>query len=211
MKTLRQNTRRTVAGLLARIAATVAALLLAAPQAVAQAGSISTDILGWADFATMNISASASLSRHLSAGISAAWNPWTFPKGESVIYNRTRTAALDLRWWSWYVQSGWWLGAGLQIKEYSEGGIGNIRAEEGLAYGGGLSVGYSKMVARWWNVELSAGLWAGRRRFCTMESVPCGRMEGPFHCFFVAPYNVAVSLVHVIPLRDAGEERRRTR
>ena len=200
----------------------LAAMFLTGAWANAQNVTISTNLLDWANFGTINGDATISLTRRWSIGVNAEYNPWTFKfnGGEKWIYNRHRTFGAYGEFWPWYVNAGWALQFGAQYKEYAEGGFSFIKrdygerfgriplVEEGQAVGGGASVKYSLLLARNWSMEFSAGAWAGWKWYTRYRCPNCGRKLEESEGFFVAPYNVAVKIVFVLPLGDAARKER---
>lgn len=188
----------------------------------AQNVTVSTNIVDWLNFGTINGDATVSLSRRWSIGANAEYNPWTFKfkGGQNWVYNRHRTFGLYGEWWPWYVNAGWALQFGAQWKEYAEGGFNFFRfdygdrfgkiplVEEGVAAGGGLSLKYSRLLARNWSMEFSAGVWAGWKWYTRYRCPDCGRRLGEGQGFFVAPYNIGAKVVYVIPLGDAARRER---
>ena len=56
--------------------------LFGLPDINAQKASLSTDLLGYANFVTMNLDASYPVSRHWSINAGVKYNPFTFDLGE---------------------------------------------------------------------------------------------------------------------------------
>lgn len=172
-----------------KIIVLAAALLLTASRnASAQSFSVSTNLLDWANFATLNLDAGVAAGRHTEFVAGFRYNPWHFGSDETLCCNRARTISAGLRLWPWYVWSGWWASVRLQTEEYSRGGIFNMKyMEEGRALGAGLSGGYSLMVGRRLNLEFSLGIWGGWRWYDRYSGQPCGRLTGSGSGPFVLP------------------------
>lgn len=199
-------------------------LLLLAGSALshAQNFTISTNLLDWANFGTINGDVTISVARRWSIGANAEYNPFTFKfnGGETWVYNRHRTFGVYGEFWPWYVNAGWALQFGAQYKEYAVGGIPFFKAdygerwgrlpitEEGDAVGGGLSAKYSLLLGRNWSIEFSAGAWAGWKWYTSYLCPNCGRRYEVGEKFFVAPYNVGVKMVFVIPIGEAARRER---
>lgn len=193
-----------------------AALCAASLEAGAQNLTLSTNLLDWLNLGTMNGDMTISVARRWSLGVNAEYNPWTYKWAgdDAWVYNRHRTFGLYTEFWPWYVNAGWALKVGAQYKEYAAGGFpffsvnygdrfGRIPlVEEGEAVGGGLAAKYSLLLSRNWSVEFSAGAWAGWKRFTRYGCPNCGRRLEEGEKFFVAPYDVAVRFVFVIPLGE---------
>lgn len=160
-----------------------------------QNASVSTNIVGYADFLTLNAEASYGVSRHWSVGAGFMYNPWEF-KGEwGPARNERRTVYGGARWWPWNVYSGWWIGAKAQWEEYSRGGIRAPETEEGDAWGAGASAGYSLMLHRNVNLDFGLGLWGGWKRYTVYRCPTCGKTEEQGSKAFVLPSDVQLSLM----------------
>lgn len=162
--------------------------------------ALSTDVVDWANFGTINMEAGFSVHQHFSVQAGAKYNPWTFKthKLGLPLYNKQTTAYAGFRYWPWYVFSGWWVGAQMQYKGYSETGIWRHALDTGKAFGGGLSFGYTLMLTENLNLEFGAGVWAGRRfdhtLYCCPECMKV-RESGPGN--FVALNDVSLSIMYV--------------
>lgn len=127
--------------------------------------SISTNLFDWADLGTINLDAGFALSRHFSLQAGVKYNPWSITpsKGEySLIQNQQLSGSLGMRYWPWYVFSGWWICAKAQYCDFSETGIWRPALDTGKAVGGGLSTGYTILMTKHFNIELGAGFWGGK-------------------------------------------------
>ena len=162
--------------------------------------SLSTDIVDWANFGTINLEAGAGLGRHLSVTAGAKYNPWSFKtqKLGLQLYNKQTTAYAGLRYWPWYVFSGWWIGAQTQYTQYAETGIWRHALDTGSAVGGGLSLGYTLMLHEKLNLEFGAGAWAGRRYKQTLYCCPeCMDVRESGSSNFIALNDISVALMYV--------------
>lgn len=167
--------------------------------ASAQRFSVGTNVIGWADFVTVNGEFSAAFSRHFTANLRLRYNPWTFNEGkENQIQNRKRSVAAGVRYWPWHIYSGWWFQADGQLQEYNRGGFfGNPATEEGLAYGGVLSFGYTLMIHENWNIEFGAGAFLGGKNYTRYSCPKCGQIEDRGDKFFFLPDDLKVSFVYI--------------
>ena len=166
---------------------------------------VSTNLVDWAWFGTINGEAQFSVSRRLSLDANAKYNNWTFKN--DIITERMRTAqrtfAAGLRFWPWYVYSGWWVGAKAQYQEYSRGGLFKVlEKEEGNAFGLALSGGYSVQIKRWLDIDFGLGVWGGMTDYVLWQldgaSCPaCGRRIDQGSKFFVLPNEVYVSIAFI--------------
>lgn len=163
---------------------------------------ISTNLVDWAFYGTINGEAQFSIARHFTVAANAKYNNWTFK--DDIVTERHRAAqqtyAVGFRYWPWYVYSGWWIGLKGQYQEYSRGGIFKVlEKEEGDAYGAALSGGYSVQVTKWLDVDFGLGFWGGTKNYVTWqldgESCPaCGRRVDSGTKFFLLPNEVYVAV-----------------
>ena len=186
-----------------------ALFLLLSSALSAQVFSVSTNLLDWANFGTVNAQAGLSFSQHLSLHAGARYNNWNFGSAEkgTAFQNRARTAYLALRYWPWNVYSSWWFSARAEFEEYNRGGlVKRPLTEEGLAAGVGLGVGYSRMLNRHWNLDFGMGGWFGKAQYTQYRCPRCGRVVSrddgtPIRDatrWFVQPSNdFQISLVYV--------------
>lgn len=171
-------------------------LLLAAVclEGAAQDWSLSTNAADYADFGTLNAEMGYGFSRHWNASAGVRYNPFTFRSGGGPMQNRQRTFSAGLRYWPWHIYSGWWLAGKAQYQEYNRGGIRSQETREGERIGGGLSAGYTYMLAPWLNLEVGLGLWAGQDRYTVYSCPVCGLTEDSGRGFFVLPNEVLLAL-----------------
>lgn len=174
--------------------------------------AISTNVVDWGWFLSPNLEIQYAVGRHVSLDASAIYNGWTYNNSDMQKRNRQcrQEYSLGMRWWPWYVYSGWWVGAGAQYQEYSRRPMDNVfHKEEGDAYGITLSGGYSIHVNPWFNVDIGLGFWAGSKSYKVYESVDkacpeCGKRidrtdgsEAPSKGFFFSPEQVLISLMFI--------------
>lgn len=176
-----------------------AILLLAAGPARAQRYSVGTNAADWLSLGTMNASASVAVSRRVTLNAEARVNPWTFNTrdAETQLQNRHQTYMAGMRWWPWYVYSGWWLGAAVQYQEYNRGGIFSRSTEEGDAFGAVLSGGYTVMLHERLNLDLGAAGWFGQTAYTVYDCPRCGRISDSGQKWFVLPSEVYLSLIWI--------------
>lgn len=167
----------------------------------AQKVSVSTNLLNWADLGTINAEMSYAPGRHITINLQGEYNNWSFGSVEkgNPFQDRVRGGALGVRWWLWNVFSGWWIGIDGRVQEYNRGGFfGKKDTEEGFAYGGGLSVGYSLMLSRHWNLDFGIGGWCGLTQYTTYACPRCGTIVDSGRKFFVMPSsNTQISFVYI--------------
>ena len=168
----------------------------------AQKWSVQTNLLDWLSLGTANLEAGMSLSQHFSLMAGARYNPWEFTTESpaSVIRNQQTTGYVGLRYWTWYVNSGFWMGLkGQYMNSFSNTGIWRAALKEGKnGWGGGLSMGYTFMLHKHLNLEAGLGVWAVHFQEYGFYSSPAKtfvRQEGP--AFFIYPDMISLSLVYV--------------
>ena len=168
-------------------------------RAGAQHVSISTNALQWANLGTVNANAGLSVARHFSLEAGARYNPFTFHKSSGMMLrNKQTTAYAGVRWWPWYVFSGWWISGRGQYSRFSDTGIWRYALNEGTGVGLVLSGGYTWMVSKKINIEFSIGGWAGRYLDHKLYHCPSCmeiRESGPKN--FIAPDDVSVSFMYM--------------
>lgn len=169
--------------------------LLAIP-AKGQEWAISTNILDYANLGTVNGQASLALSQKFSIEAGARFNDWkSISVANRDFKNNKQAYYTGFRFWPWHVYSGWWFQTKAQYMEYSSGGILSQHLQEGDAYGGGLSFGYTYMLTSTFNIEFGAGLWGGKRIYNTYAATNMGKPIGEGDGLFIAPDNIEISLL----------------
>lgn len=173
-------------------------LLLIPIAASGQRMAVATDMVGYADMATLNGELSVSLAQHWSATAGFRYNPFTFKdKSGDPVTNRQRAAAVGARYWPWHVFSGWWFAAKAQYQEFNRGGIKSPQTREGDRYGAGVSAGFTYMIASWLNLELSLGTWGGVEAYKVYECPVCGDMKQQGQKSFLLPNDVGLAFSFV--------------
>lgn len=147
---------------ISRFCLTAVLYMFAALPAIGQHVSVSTNAVQWANFGTVNMNAGVSMARHLSVEAGFRYNPFTFHKSSGLMMrNQQTTAFAGVRWWPWYVFSGWWISGRGQYSKFSDTGIWRYALNEGSRVGAVLSCGYTWMVSRKINIEFGIGGWGG--------------------------------------------------
>ncbi len=182
-----------------KIVIVLAVMLISALSADAQKWSISTNVIDWANFGTVNGEVGVAVSQHWSVMAGARYNPWTFKAGDqqTQFQNRKQSYHIGARVWPWHIYSGWWFSAQAQYQEYNRGGIINRDTEEGDAVGLGLSLGYTLMVHKRFNLEFGVGGWGGYKWYTKFMCPVCGRITETGEKFFVMPNDLRVSLMYI--------------
>ena len=78
------------------------------------------------------------------------------------IYNNQTTFYTGVRYWPWYVWSGWWVSAKVRYTQFKETGVLRPKLFQGTSVGAGLAAGYTWMISKHFNIEIGGGAWAGR-------------------------------------------------
>lgn len=169
------------------------------PNAEGQKLSLGTDAIQWANFGTANLEMGLSVHQHFSLNLGGRYNPWNFRTSSGLLmHNQQMGGYLGMRYWPWYVYSGWWLGAKVQYADYSRTGVWRPALEQGKRLGGGLSFGYTVMLSEHVNMEFGAGVWGGRALEYTLYECPVCmdvRKTGPR--YFADIDNVSLSVFYV--------------
>lgn len=103
-----------------------------------------------------------------------------------------------MRWWPWYVFSGWWISGKAQYSKFSDTGLWRYALNEGTAVGLVLSAGYTLMVSKRVNLEFGIGGWGGRNLKHTLYHCPLCmeiRESGPRN--FISIDDVSVSFMYM--------------
>ena len=124
--------------------------------------SVGTNLLNWAYFGTANFEMNASISNHFSVFAGGKYNSLNFEtKAYKEIFANQITGYAGIKWWPWFVNTGWWIGLKGQYSDFSNAGIFTTYLREGKAAGAGLSGGYSFMLGTHFNLDLGLGVWGG--------------------------------------------------
>jgi hypothetical protein len=132
------------------IVVSIILLLGAGTSSFAQKASISTNIIEWANVGTANINAGVSIAQHLSLNVGGRYNNWS-PQKQTTVYS-------GVRYWPWYVFSGWWFGTDLQYSSYNKLRSKDKHQIEGQSLGAGFSFGYTLMLHQNLNIEFGGGI-----------------------------------------------------
>ena len=187
-------------GLTKRWGLLAAALLLslsACVPAFAQRYAVSTNLVQYANYGTLNGEASMSVARHWTLGLAARYNPFSYTKKEGPVQNKQRAFALSSRWWPWHVYSGWWVGPKAQFQECNAGGMRSAETREGRRVGIAVQGGYSYMIGPHLDLEFGVGVWAGRDHYTTYDCPVCGLTTGEGKKAFLLPDDVVIALTYI--------------
>lgn len=164
----------------------------------AQQFSVSTNVMGYVDFGTLNMEASYAFARHWSVTAGARFNPFTFyPDTDEQMQRRQQAYNIGIRMWPWHTFAGWWVAGKLQYQEYSRGGIVSRDTEEGDGYGIGFSAGYTYMLHPNLNLEFGLGLWSGVKKYRIYDCPSCGVTQEEGTKGFILPNEIIIALSYV--------------
>lgn len=166
--------------------------------AFAQQVAVSTNLVEYINFGTLNAEASVSMARHWTAHAGGRYNPFSYDNAKGkTLQNKQRALYAAARWWSWHVYSGWWFGSKLQFQEYNTGGIRSQETREGRRYGASLAAGYSYMIGPHLDLEFGLGLWGGWDRYTKYECPVCGLTLDEGQRGFLLPDDVLIALTYI--------------
>ncbi len=163
----------------------------------AQDLSVSTNVMDYVNFGTLNVEASYGLARHWTLYAGAKYNPFRFDEGEDMKLNKQRSVSVGTRYWPWHIFSGWWISGAMRYQEYSFGGMTSPQTSEGDRYGGTLSGGYTYMVTPHFNLDFGLGMWAGYDVYTTYACQRCGRELDSGGRYFILPADIMLALTFV--------------
>jgi len=125
---------------------------------------LSTNLFDWCDFATLNLEVGVPVAQKWSLHAGVKYNPWKFNSSKGnyqTTYNQQKSFSLGVRFWPWYVNSGWWVCGKVQYTDYAITGVWRPALDTGKALGVGFSAGYSLMINKHLNLDFGAGFWTG--------------------------------------------------
>ena len=142
-------------------------LLVLLPLSISLKGqtySVSTNLVDWVNYGTINAEADFLVGRHFSFVAGGKYNPWVMNsvKHDILVQNKSTTVYAGTRYWPWYVFSGWWVQAKAQYQSRYSSGVWRPALEDSMAVGAGLAAGYSVMVTKSFNIDLGIGAWGGQ-------------------------------------------------
>lgn len=124
---------------------------------------LATNLLDWAYIGGINISAGVDLSQHLTVELGGVYSPFTISQKGNELKNKQTTISATLKYWPWYVCSGWWFAARARFSDYSKTPFVRNTVEDGKAVGAGLSLGYALMLNEKFSLDFGFGLWGGMK------------------------------------------------
>lgn len=163
----------------------------------AQNFSVTTNVLDYLDFGTLNMEASCGIARQWTLNAGVKYNPFSWGEGGREMADKQRSVEAGARFWPWHIYSGWWMGGKLKWQEYNRGGIESPAASEGDRYGGSFSAGYTFMLNTHLNLDIGLGLWGGYDKYTAYECLRCGRVIDGGERFFVLPNDILLTISYI--------------
>jgi hypothetical protein len=172
--------------------------LLAGSALYGQRISVATNLLGYANFGTINGEIGLGVSKHFSLYLQGKYNPFTYKENSADQFqNRQAALALGCRYWLWHTWSGWFLMGQAGYTNYNRGGLLKDETFEGNAYGITLGAGYALMLHKRLNIDFGAGIMGGFTNYKKYSCPKCGKLEERGKRIFVAPNNLLVQLSYM--------------
>ncbi len=160
--------------------------------------SVATNLVGYANFGTINGEFGLGVSRHFSIYMQGKYNPFTYMENSSAQFqNKQATLSLGCRYWLWHIWSGWFLMGQAGYTNYNRGGLLSTETFEGNAYGITLGAGYALMLHKRINMDFGAGIMGGLTDYTKYSCPKCGIIEEKGKKIFVAPNNILVQLSYM--------------
>jgi len=179
----------------------VIVLSLITLQSFGQQFTVSTNGIDWLNLGTINAKASVSFARNFTAEIGGKYNGWSFTKKSSglLIENRQTSFSAGVRYWPWYVNSGWWVALKGQYKYYRMTGLWRYAVNESKGVGASVSGGYAFMVTPHFNIDLGLGVWGGRLLDYNLYHCPrCMELRESGARNFIDLDEISVSFVFIL-------------
>lgn len=180
-----------------RMALTAAFSLMLAVVCKGQDFALSTNMLDYANFGTINLQASYGVARHWSVNAAVKYNPFTYNEGADAVQNKQLSYAAGARYWPWHIYSGWWVAGAVRYQEYNAGGLLSRETSEGDRFGGGLSAGYTHMLGPHFNLDFGLGFWTGYDVYTTYACQSCGRIVEDGGKYFIKPADITLALTYI--------------
>lgn len=174
--------------------------------------SLGINVFEVVNFGTPNLELGVRLTQRMSVHAGGRYNDWGFGPEDAGIQNRKRTAWLGVRFWPWYVNSGWFFQVKGQYNEVNSNiftpkfwdpftEMTNRKKVEGDAFGGGVAFGYAVMLGKQWNVEFGLGAWCGVWTNLSTYSRRVGGYRIEEECwnnkFFVLPDDILITFKYI--------------
>lgn len=165
----------------------------------AQKVAISTNLLEYVNFGTINGEIGLGFSQHFSIYFQGKYNPfeYKFSSGNRQINNKQLSGAIGAKYWLWHTYSGLFVSGQLSLSKYNRGGITSVKTYEGDAVGITLGAGYALMIKEYLNLDFGLGIMGGYTNFIRYNCPSCGKINKKGKKLFIAPNNVLVQLSYL--------------
>lgn len=176
-------------------------IMLCIPAAAQQLG-IKTNVL-YDLTSTPNLAVEVGMTRHASAQLLFAINPWKF-KEERMM--RHWQLMPEFRYWTCQKFNGHFVGVHVMGGEFKLNDAPFFRTiftkMQGRLYsgwnvGGGISYGYQWILSKHWNFEASVGVGYSYIDYKRYNCGPCGRLTKKDHMHYFGPTKLALSLEYL--------------
>ena len=179
----------------------LAILLANISSASAQSLALKTNLL-YLGTASFNIGMEAKLGRRYSLALNGAYNPFSFADNAKWKHFLIQP---ELRYWFCESFYGSFLSIDAAVLRFNVGGIPLPYAPrtekyryDGIAYMGGMSYGYSRVLGKRLNLELLLGFNLGRAFFDRYQCPICGDiLDENAQADFLSP-NISLSLIYML-------------
>lgn len=171
--------------------------------AFAQSMALKTNLFYWSTL-SYNVGLEAKAGQHITLALNGGYNPFTF---EDNIKWKHFLIQPELRYWFCESFYGAFLSLDLALLRFNVGGIplpytreAQKHRYDGIAYLGGLSYGYSRVLGKRLNLEFLFGLNLGPAYYDRYQCPTCGRKlneNGKEKDLLLSP-NLALSLIYMI-------------
>lgn len=172
----------------------LALLLLSVQSSKAQQYSLSTNGFDYIALGTLNAEFGVSAARNYSIHFGFKYNPFHYGKEEKREQLKHISLSAGMRYWPWFVNSGWFFSSAVTYRKYSYGGIFTDKSYEGRAAGVEIGGGYAWMLTKNVNLELGLGAFAGGTKYKRYSCVRCGVEEQEKSKIVVSPSDVLLAI-----------------
>jgi hypothetical protein len=167
--------------------------------------ALKTNLLYGAGTLTPNLGLEVGTGLRTSVQLTGSYHPWglkgTLESNKKLVHMFVKP---EFRWWLCERFNGHFFGADLIFARYNIGtyDIPMLFEKEyrynGIAYGGGVTWGYNRMLGKRWGLEFAVGggvLWIDYDRF---DCILCASESKPGKKIYLGPTNLAINLVFLI-------------
>lgn len=164
----------------------------------AQRLTVATNLVGYANFGTINGEIGLGISQHFSLYAQAKFNPFIYKEGsDAQFHNKQLSLSAGCRYWFWHTWAGWFLMGQAGYSKYNTGGILSDESLVGDAYGVTLGGGYALMLTKRLNIDFGLGIMGGITDYTRYSCPKCGKLEERDKRLFVAPNNILIQLSYM--------------